>query len=334
MARSFAGGGETEACANEWEQCGRRESEAMQYRELGKTGWKVSAIGMGCWGIGGQWGPVEEREAIATVHKAMDYGITLFDTADAYGLGESERRLGLALRNRREKATIATKVGNFARRLGEPLSYATPHHVYLCCDASLHRLQTDTIDLYQCHIGNLTDASVFLEAFETLQQQGKIRAFGISTDNPEVVKQFDRDGHCAAVQLNYSILSRGAEKALLPLCAERNIGVLVRGPLAKGVLAGKFTPESTFDDSVRSGWNTGEERQRFLRDLERVEKLRFLARDGRTMAQAALQFVIGHPAVTCAIPGAKSPTQAEQNARAADSEITNDERRRIEEAMG
>jgi aryl-alcohol dehydrogenase-like predicted oxidoreductase len=304
----------------------------MQYRELGKTGWRVSAIGMGCWGIGGQWGPVEEQEAIATVHKALECGINLFDTADAYGLGESERRLGKALRDRREQALIATKVGNFARRTGHPLSYATPHHVYLCCDASLHRLQTDTIDLYQCHIGSLADPTVFLEAFETLRQQGKIRAYGISTDNVDIVKQFDRDGNCAAVQLNYSILSRGAEKALLPLCAERNIGVLLRGPLAKGLLAGKFTRESTFNDSVRSGWNEGEERQRFLRDLERVEKLRFLARDGRTMAQAALQFVIGHPAVTCAIPGAKNPDQAEQNARAADSELTNEERRRIDEA--
>jgi myo-inositol catabolism protein IolS len=306
----------------------------MQYRDLGKTGWRVSAVGMGCWGIGGQWGPVEEQEAITTVHKALDCGITLFDTADAYGLGESERRLGKALHDRRDRALIATKVGNFGRRLGHPLSYATPQHVYLCCDASLHRLQTDTIDLYQCHIGSLADPTIFLEAFETLRQQGKIRAYGISSDSVDVVKQFDRDGNCAAVQINYSILSRGAEKALLPLCAERNIGVLLRGPLAKGLLAGKFSRESTFSDSVRSSWNEGAERQRFLRDVERVEKLRFLARDGRTMAQAALQFVIGHPAVTCAIPGAKNPDQAEQNARAADGELTNDERRRIEEAIG
>jgi aryl-alcohol dehydrogenase-like predicted oxidoreductase len=305
----------------------------MQYRTLGKTGWQVSAIGMGCWGIGGQWGPVEERDAIATVHKALDSGINLFDTADAYGVGESERRLGKALRDRRDKALIATKVGNFGRRLGHPLSYATPHHVYLCCDASLHRLQTDTIDLYQCHIGDLQDPSIFLEAFETLRQQGKIRAYGISTNSVDVVKAFDRDGNCAAVQLNYSLLSRGTEESLLPLCAERNIGVLVRGPLAQGVLAGKFTPDTTFTDSVRSGWNQGEQRQRFLRNLDRVEKLRFLARDDRTMAQAALQFVLAHPAVTCAIPGAKSPEQAEQNARAADGELTNDERRRIEEAL-
>lgn len=306
----------------------------MQYRTLGKTGWRVSAVGMGCWGIGGQWGPVEEQEAVATVHKALECGINLFDTADAYGLGESERRLGKALQGRRDEALIATKVGNFARRSGHPLSYATPQHVYLCCDASLHRLGTDRIDLYQCHIGNLADPTIFLEAFETLRQQGKIRAYGISSDSVDVVKQFDRDGNCAAVQLNYSILSRSAEKALLPLCAERNIGVLLRGPIAKGLLAGKFTRESTFADSVRSGWNEGEERQRFLRDVERVEKLRFLARDDRTMAQAALQFVIGHPAVTCAIPGAKNPDQAEQNARAADSELSNDERRRIEEAIG
>jgi myo-inositol catabolism protein IolS len=301
---------------------------------LGKTGWRVSAIGMGCWGIGGQWGPVEEQEAIAAVHKALDCGINLFDTADAYGLGESERRLGKSLQGRRDGALIATKVGNWARRTGHPLSFATPHHITLCCDASLHRLQTDTIDLYQCHIGDLQDPSVFLEAFEMLRQQGKIRAYGVSTNRVDVVENFDRDGNCAAVQLNYSLIARDAEKALLPLCLERNIGVLVRGPLAKGILTGKFTPETTFTDSVRAGWNQGEQRQSFLRDLERAEPLRSLARDGRSMAQAALQFVLAHPAVTCAIPGAKNPRQAEENARAADGELTGEERRRIAGTAG
>ena len=132
----------------------------MQYRRLGKTDWPVSAISMGCWGIGGQWGPVADEEAIATIHAALDHGITLFDTADSYGLGRSEELVGTALRDRHDGVYVATKVGNFARRIGAPLSYDTPHHIYLCCDASLGRLKRDTIDLYQCHLGEHMDAQM------------------------------------------------------------------------------------------------------------------------------------------------------------------------------
>jgi aryl-alcohol dehydrogenase-like predicted oxidoreductase len=306
----------------------------MKYRVLGKTGWKTSAIGMGCWGIGGQWGTVEKREAIRAIQRAVDLGVNLFDTADAYGteMGTSEEMVGEALVSCRKDVYIATKVGNWARRFGHPLPYTHPLHIKVCCDASLHRLRTDYIDLYQCHIGGLQNPDVFLEAFENLVQAGKIRAYGISTDSVEVLQKFNRDGKCAACQLNYSILRRDAEATLLPYCLENNIGTLIRGPLAQGVLTGKFTPETTFTDSVRDGWNEGAARERFLRNLKIVEKLRFLENEKRNIAQAALQFVLAHPAATCPIPGAKNVAQIEVNA-AADGELSEDELQRIRRAL-
>ncbi len=220
---------------------------------------------------------------------------------------------------------VATKVGNFARRVGSPLAYDTPHHVYLCCDASLGRMKIDTIDFYQCHIGDLADPSIFLEAFARLTEQGKIRAYGISTNSLSVAEAFNRDGNCAAIQLNYSLVNRSAEQDLLPWCKENNIGTLLRGPIAQGVLAGKFTPETRFDDSVRSGWNEGAGRERFLKQLAQVEPWKQLARPDRSLAQIALAWTLANPAVTCAIPGAKNVEQIRSNAAAADITLTDDE---------
>jgi myo-inositol catabolism protein IolS len=297
----------------------------MKYRTLGKTGWQVSTISMGCWGIGGQWGPVAEDEAIRTIHTAIDLGINLLDTADAYGLGVSEELVGKAIKDWRDKVYVATKVGNFARRVGSPLAYDTPQHVYLCCDASLGRMKIDTIDFYQCHIGDLADPSVFLEAFARLTEQGKIRAYGISTNSLSVAEAINRDGTCAAIQLNYSLVNRGAEQDLLPWCKEHNIGTLLRGPIAQGVLAGKFTPETRFDDSVRTGWNEGAGRERFLKQLAQVEPWKRLARPDRSLAQIALAWTLANPAVTCAIPGAKNVEQIRSNAAAADLTLTEEE---------
>lgn len=303
----------------------------MQYRLLGKTGLEVSTISMGCWGIGGQWGPVEESQALQTIRRAVEVGITLFDTADAYGMepGYSEEVVGKALHEIRGRVLIATKVGNFARRFGHPLPYTTPHHIYLCCDASLYRLRRDVIDLYQCHIGGLEDPTLFLEAFERLKERGKIRAYGISTNDLDALRRFNQQDTCGACQLDYSLLNRTPEQDILPYCQEQNIGTLIRGPLGMGVLTGKFTPQTVFTDEVRQGWNDEEGRERFLKRLSYAERVRFVERPGRTLAQAALQFVLAHPAVSCAIPGAKSPEQAEANAKAADGSFTAEEMERI-----
>ena len=306
----------------------------MQYRKLGKTGWDVSVVGFGAWGIGGQWGEVDQATAEATLRAAHEAGMNFFDTADAYGVppGLSEEIMGQVLAPVRDRIIIASKVGNWARRAGHALTYTSPLHVVLCCDASLHRLKTDRIDLYQCHIHDLQEPDVFLEAFETLSKAGKIRACGISTNHLDVVQRFNRDGGCATVQLDYSLLNREPERELLPYCKRQNIGTIIRGPLAKGVAADKFTAETRFTDTVRQGWNDGKARERFLGELATVGKLRFLKRDGRDMARAALQFVLSHEAVTTAIPGAKSPEQARANAAAGEAGgLTRDELAKVHE---
>jgi len=170
-----------------------------------------------------------------------------------------------------------------------------------------------------------------VEAFEELKQAGSIRHYGISTNDVAALRAIDAHGGCASCQISYSILSRGAEADILPHCGKANIGVLLRGPLAKGVLSGKFTPETRFTDSVRERWNEGRERARFLAQLAQVEQLQGLVREGRSMVDVALQFTLAHPAVTCPIPGMKTPEQARQNAAAADGELTPEELKLIDE---
>src|SRR5262245_25452694 len=275
----------------------------MLKRTLGKTGWTVSAVSFGAWNVGGQWGDVSDATAIDTIKAAYDAGVNFFDVAAAYGdpPGRSEELVAKALAPMRGKVLVATKVGNFGRRQQHPLPYTSPLHVELCCDASLRRLRCDVIDLYQCHIGNLEDYGIFLEAFEGMKKRGKIRHYGVSTNDVEALKRFNRDGTCATVQTDYSFLHRTAEQAMLPYCKEHQIGVIVRGPLAQGVCAGKFTPDAKFTDQVRLGWNEGPGREKFLKRLAVVEQVRFLDTPIRSLAQAALQFVIGHPTVSCAI---------------------------------
>ena len=171
------------------------------------------------------------------------------------------------------------------------------------------------------------------EAFERLVAQGKIRAYAISTDSVAVAEAFNREGNCAAVQLNFSLLNPAAADALLPWCAANDVGTLLRGPIAQGLLAGKFTAETHFDDSVRMGWNEGAAHARFLAQVAKVEQLRFLERPDRTLAQAALQWTLAQPGVTCAIPGAKNVAQITSNAQAADGTLTAEERDHVTAVM-
>jgi myo-inositol catabolism protein IolS len=294
----------------------------MQYRTLGRTGWKVSAVSMGCWGIGGQWGPVEEKQAHDTIRAALDAGVNLFDTADGYGMGQSEFYTGKALKDVRDKVYIATKVGNWGRRYDDPPQLKSIYSIINCCHASLYRLGTDYIDLYQCHVGTPERPEVFVEAFELLKKQGKIREYAISTNDLASLKALDAEGGCASCQINYSLLNRTPEKDILPYCRENDIGVLLRGPIAQGLLADKFTSDTRFDDIVRQKWNPdGNQREDFLAKLEKVSALRELIPADSDMVAFALRFVLANPAVTCPIPGMKTPEQARQNASAADGEL-------------
>lgn len=290
----------------------------MLKRTFNKTGWEVGVVGIGTWGIGGQWGRVEANEAVAAVEAAIDEGSNFIDTADVYGdpPGESERLLARVIATRRDRLIVASKVGNFARRQGHGLSFSHWLHVTLCCDASLGRLKTDYIDLYFCHLPHCTEPDVLLEGFDRLVRAGKIRAFGISTDRLDVAEAFHRDPRCAAVQLEYSYLRRDAETDLLPYCEARQTSAIIRGPLAKGVATGKFNDQSVFADEIRKGWNHGEGRAEFARRLDVVQRLRERLPPGVDLGQIAIQFALAHPAVTVVIPGAKNATQARKNALA------------------
>jgi len=297
----------------------------MKYNKLGKTGWEVSAISMGCWGIGGQWGPVEESEAIEAINTALDQGVNFFDTADAYGMGRSEEIVGRVLGKRADKIYIASKVGNWGRRFADTFQFNSPHSIIESCHASLYRLNTETIDLYQCHLQKPDHPEVFIEAFETLKEQGKIREYGISTDQMEGLQQMNSTGNCASCQIRYSILDRNAENELFPYCQENNIGVILRGPIAMGILTGKFSRESSFEDSVRMGWNDGKDHETFLRRVQIADKLKQLVTPDRSLLDVALQFTLAHPAVSCPIPGMKNAHQARQNTASADGNLSTDD---------
>jgi aryl-alcohol dehydrogenase-like predicted oxidoreductase len=291
----------------------------MLYRDFGKTGWQVSVVGMGTWNIGNQWGELDDATAWATVRSAFDHGVTLFDTAESYGTlnGLSEERLGVALAGIRHQAYLVSKIGHWGKRTGQGVPKTTVDMIRLCAHASLHRLRTDWLDVVLCHEHDIEDPSVYLEAFEVLKQRGRIRAYGISTNSLEVLKRFNANDTCSVVQLDYSLLNRAPEADILPYCGARGIAVMVRGPLAMGLLSGNYSADTVFTDPVRTRWHKDEESQAaFERRVAQVEKLKQVVKPGQEMVTTALQYVISNPVVSTVIPGAKSPAQAATNAQA------------------
>jgi len=292
----------------------------LNQRVLGKSGIAVTEIGIGLWAMGGdEWGPVEDQNSLDTIEAALEAGVTFFDTADVYGLGHSEELLGQAMRGRRGEFIVASKIGwvNFNHEEKHSV-YTSTEKLIAGVESNLQRLETDCIDIMQCHIDFQEDnMKYFLEGFQKLQEQGKIKAFGVSTSDFEYLQAFNADGGTATLQIDYSILNRTAEKEIFPYCQENGIGVIIRGPLAMGILTGKFDADASFPEGdFRQSWTEDEaEYQTFLADLEKVEKLKKLA-DGKSLAQLALQFTLAHPAVTSVIPGAKTVRQLEENVQA------------------
>jgi aryl-alcohol dehydrogenase-like predicted oxidoreductase len=178
------------------------------------------------------------------------------------------------------------------------------------------------IDVYLCHVGDLKDPTIFLEAFDTLKRHGKIRFAGISTNSPEVVARFNARNTCDVIEFDYSLLNRQPEELLLPYCQEHNIGTIARGVLAMGLLGGKYKETDTFTDEVRRGWNTGPAREQFVARVRKVEALKAAAPQDRPLAHTAIQYTLAHPAVHCTIPGAKSPAQVDANIAAGNTSLT------------
>jgi len=300
----------------------------MLYRDFGKTGWKVSAIGMGTWNIGNQWGEIDAATAWGTVRTAFDHGMNLFDAAESYGIpnGLSEERLGVALAGIRRQVYVVSKIGNWGKRTGQGVPKNTVDMIRLCAHASLHRLRTDWHDVMLCHEGDIEDPSVYLEAFEVLQEEGRLRVYGISTNSLEALKRFNQNNTCSVVEVDYSLVNRQPEEELLPYCQEHGIGVLVRGPLAKGLLSGRYNADTVFADTIRATYNKdGSQREEFEAKIARVEQLKKGVAPGEEMVAKALKYVISHPSAPVAIPGAKSPDQAATNAAAGAATLSPEE---------
>ncbi len=295
----------------------------MKFLPLGKSGLQISAIVMGTWQAGKQmWSGIDDAQSTRAIRAAFEAGITTFDTAEAYGRGHSERVLGAALADVRQQVVLATKV--FANHLKYD-------QVIAACHRSLKNLNTDTIDLYQIHwpAGSFGSPSVpveeTLEAMSDLQQQGKIRAIGVSNFSRWQLEQAAGYARIDSLQPPYSLFWRHIEKDTLPYCQANDITVLAYSSMAQGLLTGKFGADPRFEKGDHRSGNRLFEPDHFQRVQLALEKLRPLAdRKGVSMGQLALAWVISHPG-TCAIAGARKADQAVQNAQAADVPLSADE---------
>ena len=306
----------------------------MKYKELGRTGWNVSQISFGAWAIGGAWGDVDDRESLAALHRAVDLGVNFFDTADVYGDGRSERLLARLKRERGEEIIIATKAG---RRLNPHVAAGyTREQLTAFIDRSLQNLETEALDLLQLHCPP-TEVYYHPQLFAALDdfvKQGKIRYYGVSVERVEEALKAIEFPNVQTVQIIFNIFRQRPAELFFGVAQQRSVGILARVPLASGMLTGKLTPESQFASDDHRAFNRhGEEFDRgetfsgvdYESGLQAVEELRALVPDGMTMAQFALRWIQMFDAVTCAIPGAKHPSQVAENARASDFPSLSDE---------
>jgi aryl-alcohol dehydrogenase-like predicted oxidoreductase len=298
-------------------------------RSIGTGGPVVSALGMGCWAIGGPharqgspvgWGTIDDEESKRALRRAYELGVTFYDTADVYGCGHSEKLIAAALGGVRDEIVIASKAGyTYDEQTREaPGENGDPAYVRWACEQSLRRLATDHIDLYQFHLGgyDLDRAGDVLAVLEELVAEGKVGAIGWSTDDPTRAGLFAKSEHCKAIQQAFNVF--GGNTAVLELCEQQGLASIVRGPLGMGLLTGKFDQDSTLpDDDVRHGWNfrTGDQAES-LRRLDAIREL--LTVDGRTLAQGALGWLWARSESFIPIPGFKTVAQVEENAGALD----------------
>jgi aryl-alcohol dehydrogenase-like predicted oxidoreductase len=303
----------------------------MQYRELGRTGIRVSVIGFGGWAIGGSadasgaplgWGKTSDDESLSAIRRAREMGVTLYDTADSYGFGRSESLLGIVLSRYRQEVVIATKVGVVRTSSGELKKDFSRQHIFHAVDGSLKRLRTDYIDLYQVHNPTLDELrrDEIQDAMERLQDAGKIRFWGVSVSTPEEGLEVVNRGWAHALQVLYNVLNQAPAHELFPLAREKGYGVIARVPLASGLLTGKFRIDSLFaSDDVRQNFLTP---RRLQEAIERVDEVKsIIGGAARNLAEGALRFVLADEAVSSTIPGARNPRQVEMNVAAADATL-------------
>ena len=299
----------------------------MQYRELGRTGWKVSAVSFGSWAIGGSWGSVDDDESSAALQRAIDLGVNFFDTADVYGDGRSERLLAQLRRQHPEQIYIATKAG---RRL-DPHTAAGYNRLNLTAfvERSLKNLDTDALDLLQLHCPptQVYYEPVVFGVLDDLVKAGKVRYYGVSVEKVEEALKAIEYPNVQSVQIIFNMFRHRPTELFFSEAQKRKVGILARVPLASGMLTGKLKPETAFaPDDHRLFNRHGEEFDRgetfsgvdYEVGLQAVEELKAVCPSGMSMTQFALRWILMFPAVTCAIPGAKRPSQAEEVFTAAD----------------
>jgi aryl-alcohol dehydrogenase-like predicted oxidoreductase len=299
----------------------------MQYRSLGRTGWKVSAISFGAWAIGADWGRVSDSDSLAALNRAVDLGVNFIDTADVYGDGRSERLVARLKRERGEKIFIATKAG---RRLDPHTAQGyNRKNLTRFIERSLKNLGTEAIDLLQLHC---PPSEVYYrpEVFgilDDLTQQGKLRHYGVSVEKVEEALKAIEYPNVKTVQIIFNIFRQRPAELFFEQAKKRNIGILARVPLASGMLTGKMKPNTKFESDDHRKFNRhGESFDRgetfsgvdYAAGLQAVEEIRRLVPSQMTPTQFALRWILMFDAVTCAIPGAKTPAQAEENFGAAD----------------
>jgi aryl-alcohol dehydrogenase-like predicted oxidoreductase len=302
-------------------------------RILGRSGIEVSSLGLGCWAVGGPWkfdageagwGTVDDRESVAAIQAGMALGVNFFDTAANYGAGHSERILGQAIAGKRDSVVIATKFGYgvFEDRGLVSGMDASPAAIRASLEASLGRLGTDYIDLFQLHVGDypLERVPETLETLDALVAEGKVRAYGWSTDDPERARSFAEGQHCATVQHQLNLFEDNPE--MLALCESLNLASINRGPLAMGLLTGKYKDGATFEASDLRAHNhawmayfkDGKANSVWTAKLEAMREV--LTSNGRTLAQGALAWLWARSPMTVPIPGFRTVAQAESNAKA------------------
>lgn len=299
----------------------------MQYRPLGRTGWNVSTVSFGAWAIGGAWGSVDDQESLAALNRAIDLGVNFIDTADVYGDGRSERLVAQVCRDRREEIHVATKAGR--RLLAQTVEGYNRENLTTFVDRSLKNLGTETIDLLQLHC---PPSEVYYrpEVFgmlDDLVAAGKLRYYGASVKSPEEGLKAMDFPNLQSVQIIFNMFRLRPAELFLAEAKRRQVGVLARVPLASGLLTGKMRTDTKFETSDHREFNRqGASFDRgetfsgvdYETGLEAVEELKAVCPPGWTLTQFALRWILMHEGITCAIPGAKRPEQAEDNCAAAD----------------
>ena len=291
----------------------------MKYRKLGKTGIDVSEIGFGAWGIGGvengapAYGPADDGQSIAALNRALDLGVNFFDTSDLYGDGHSECLIGETFRSRRDQVVIATKVGFVAS--GEAQDFS-PKHIKESLEASLKRLKTDYVDLYQLHsppIDLLTGDDSIFSALTALEKQGKVRACGVSAISPQDGISAIKGFGFKTVQVNFNLLDqRAVASGLFDLSAERDVAIIARTPFSFGFLTGAYASDATFPSSDhRSSWSP-EQIERWVTGSQQFASA-LSSYKGQTKAQLALRYCLSYPSVTTVIPGMMTKREVEEN---------------------